>query len=66
MEKYGVQEDDMICGLRNEEHMLMTKVAGYMGLMEKNGAQEHDMRMTEIQLHAVRDKITEHDLKKTR
>lgn len=66
MEKYGVQEDDMISGLRNEEHELMSKMSGYMANMDKTASEESDMQRTQSRLVAIRDRITAHDLKISR
>lgn len=64
MEKYGVQEDHLISGLRDEEHNLMLKVSSYMSSGEKNAAEEREQLQIQTRLQAVRDRITEHDLKK--
>lgn len=65
MEKYGVQDDDMISGLRDEEHQLMVKMAGFMQGIEKTAEELTEERRTETRLHQIRAKITEHDLKKS-
>lgn len=64
MEKYGIQEDDLISALRDEEHQLMIKMAGYMSGMEKTAEEIDDEKRSESRLHQVRARITEHDLKK--
>lgn len=66
MEKYGVQEDDMIAGLRNEEHSLMLEVAQYMNGNEKTADEENRYQQVQNRLSIVRNAITEHDLKKLR
>lgn len=66
MEKYGIQEDDMIIGLRNEEHELMAKMSEHMANMDKTASEEADMRLTQNRLISVRDRITAHDLKISR
>jgi hypothetical protein len=66
MEKYGVQDDDMITGLRNEEHDLMARMAEHMANMDKTASEEADMRQVQSRLTAVRDRITAHDLKISR
>jgi len=66
MEKYGVQEDDLISGLREEEHILMGEMAEYMIGGEKTATEESAFRRHQSRLQNVRDKITEHDLKKFR
>jgi len=64
MDKYAVEDDDLIEGLRNEEHDLMLKVSKYMSLQEKTAQEDSEFRSTQNRLQNVRDKITEHDLKK--
>ena len=64
MEKYGIAEDDMITGLRDEEHNLMLQMGQYMGKMEKSAYERSEMQQIESRLHSIRAKITEHDLKK--
>jgi len=66
MEKYAVQDEDLIEGLRNEEHDLMLKVSKYMNILEKTADEESDFRGSQGRLQRIRDKITEYDLKKTR
>lgn len=67
MEKYAVHDDDLIEGLRNEEHDLMLKVAAHMtNTGEKTASEEHEYQSTQNRLTQVRNKITEHDLKKSR
>lgn len=66
MEKFAVRDDDLIEGLRNEEHELMLKVAGHMIGIEKTAEQERDYQSAQNRLQMIRDKITDHDLKKTR
>lgn len=66
MEKYGVQEDDLISGLRDEEHQLMVEITSYMTGGEKTATEEATFRRRQSRLQIVRDKITEHDLKKFR
>lgn len=65
MEKFGVNDSDLIEGLRNEEHNLMLEVAQYMNVMEKTAEEERSFKRAQARLQQVRDKITEHDLKKT-
>lgn len=64
MEKYAILEEDLISGLRSEEHDLMRKISSYMGMQEKTAQQEADFRSTMSRLQTVRDKITDHDLKR--
>lgn len=64
MEKYAVQDDDLIEGLRNEEHELMLKMSSHMMGGEKTAEQEQDYQKAQNRLQSVRSKITEHDLKK--
>jgi len=64
MEKYGVADDDLISGLRDEEHQLMLKVLHHMHGGEKTASEEDDYRGAESRLQQVRQRITEHDLKK--
>ena len=64
MEKFGVQEDDLISGLRDEEHDLMLIVSKHMSSGEKTAAEERDFQRTQNRLQNVRDKITDHDMKK--
>ena len=64
MEKYGVADEDMITGLRDEEHSLMLRMSQHMLMQEKTAADTNDLHMTESRLQAIRAKITEHDLKK--
>lgn len=64
MEKYGVADDDMIRGLRDEEHNLMLRMSQHMLMQEKNASDTNDLHMTESRLQDIRAKITEHDLKK--
>lgn len=63
MEKYAVQDDDLIEGLRNEEHELMLKMSDHMMGGEKTAEQEQDYQRAHSRLQSVRNKITEHDLK---
>lgn len=63
MEKYGIQDVDLISGLRDEEHRLMLEVSGYMHTGEKTATEEHAFQQAQSRLQAVRAKITEHDLK---
>jgi hypothetical protein len=63
MEKYGVEDNDLVNSLRDEEHQLMVKVAAYMSSPAKTASAEQEYRMIENRLTAVRDKITQIDLK---
>jgi len=64
MDKYAIQDEDLVEGLRNEEHDLMMKVSKYMHLQDKTAQEDTDFRTTQARLLNVRNKITEHDLKK--
>jgi len=64
MEKFGVADDDLISGLRDEEHQLMLNVMDHMNGGEKTAAEESEYKRYESRLQQVRQKITEHDLKK--
>lgn len=66
MDKYSVDDDALISGLRNEEANLMQKMQSYMMIGEKTASEEQDMRTTETRLHAVRAKITQVDLQKNK
>lgn len=65
MEKYAVADDDLIQGLRNEEHTLMLQIMNHMSSPEKTASEERDFQSVQSRLHAVRAKISDHDLKKT-
>lgn len=65
MEKYAVQDDDLIEGLRNEEHELMLKMSQHMS-GHKTAAEEREFYNIQNRLQAVRDKITQHDLFKNK
>lgn len=63
MEKYAVQDEDLIEGLRNEEHQLMLEVSrGMTG--QKTAAEEQQFYALQNRLQAVRDKIAMYDLRK--
>lgn len=64
MDKYAIQDEDLVEGLRNEEHDLMLKVSNYMNILEKTGQEEADFRNAQSRLQRIRDKVTEYDLKK--
>lgn len=64
MEKYAVEDNVLIDGLRDEEHQLMLKVASHMSRGEKNAADESEYNRAEARLQQIRGKITEHDLRK--
>ena len=63
MEKYAVQDIDLLGGLRDEEHNLMLEVSRHMsGYKTAEDNQKFDSLQNRLQ--SVRDKITEMDLKK--
>jgi len=64
MEKYAVQNDDLIQGLRNEEHTLMVQVSQHMSAGHTKTA-EDESRFQQVQnrLQVVRDQITAIDLR---
>lgn len=64
MEKYGALNEDLLDGLRNEEHDLMLKVSRYMSIQEKTAQENSEYNNTQNRLQQIRDKITELDLKK--
>lgn len=64
MEKYSALNEDLIEGLRNEEHALMLQISRYMSLQEKTAQEDDEYRRTQARLQHIRDKITELDLKK--
>jgi septation ring formation regulator EzrA len=64
MDKFGVDESELLSGLRNEESELMTKVAAYMMIHEKTASEATEYSKLENRLQQVRDKITELDTKK--
>lgn len=64
MEKYGIQEDDKILGLRDEEHSLMLAISSYMNGGEKTAEEESRYQQVQNRLTHVRAAITEHDLGK--
>lgn len=66
MEKFGVMEDDLISGLRDEEHNLMLEMMKHMNGMEKTAEDNARQRQVESRLSQVRCKISDHDLKKSR
>lgn len=66
MEKFGVESDDLIGGLRDEEHQLMLEVSRYMQTHEKTAEETREYNRIHSRLQQVRDKITEHDLAKSR
>jgi hypothetical protein len=65
MEKFAVQEDDLLSGLRDEEHNLMLEVSSQMsGYKSADGG--GGFLAAQSRLQAVRDKITELDLAKSK
>lgn len=64
MEKFGIADDDLISGLRDEEHNLMVEVGRHMSIQEKSASENMEYQRLQSRLQQVRDKITEHDLKK--
>ena len=65
MEKYGVQDEDLVAGLRDEEHDLMLVVSGHMSGGEKNASEERNFQQAQSRLQTVRDRITEHEDRKS-
>jgi len=65
MEKVGVAKEDLIQGLRDEEGKLMAKIAAYMSNPMKTAAEDEKYEELQSRLQLVREKITEHDLKKS-
>lgn len=63
MEKYAVQDDDLLSGLRNEEHQLMCEVSSHMSGY-KTAADDARFQQLQNRLQTVRDKITSLDLAK--
>jgi hypothetical protein len=61
MEKYAVEDKDLIDGLRNEEHELMIEVSHYMS-GQKTADDEQRFSRAQTRLQSIRDKITEVDL----
>lgn len=61
MEKYAVDNQDLIDGLRNEEHELMIEVSHYMS-GQKTADDEQRFSRAQTRLQSIRDKITEIDL----
>ena len=64
MEKYGIQEDDRISGLRDEEAQLMSKMGQIQGGRSKLASSEQSQ--IESRLHQVRAAISDHDLNRKR
>lgn len=63
MEKYGVLNNELILGLRNEEAQLMTKAGELATRLVKTASEESELQRLEARLHSVRQKLTELDLK---
>lgn len=61
MEKYAVDNQDLIDGLRNEEHELMIEISHYMS-GQKTADDEQRFSRAQTRLQSIRDKITEIDL----
>jgi hypothetical protein len=61
MEKFGVDDRDLLDGLRDEEHQLMIQIMETSSPMEKVSYEK--MRALEKRLAHVRAKITSIDLK---
>ena len=61
MEKYAVEDKDLIDGLRNEEHDLMIEISHYMS-GQKTAESEQRFSNTQSRLQSIRDKITNIDL----
>ena len=66
MEKFGVAQNDLIDGLRMEEHELMMEINKFMCSGEKSSSEYRELSQLEGRLNNVRNKITETDLKKPR
>jgi hypothetical protein len=64
MEKYGIEQDELTLALRNEEAELMGKMASLMSRHQKTAAEESEAQRVQSRLLDVRQKLTEHDLKK--
>jgi hypothetical protein len=62
MDKYGIQNEDLVKGLRDEEASLMREVAHHMSVGQKTAAQEREFSTIQNRLTSVRDKISEFDL----
>jgi len=65
MEKYGVENDALVDGLRNEEHLLMREISQYMS-GRKTAGEENNFLHAQNRLQAIRDKIMDLDMKKGR
>lgn len=61
MEKYAVEDKDLIDGLRNEEHDLMIEISHYMS-GQKTAESEQRFSSAQSRLQSIRDKITNIDL----
>lgn len=61
MEKYAVEDKDLIDGLRNEEHDLMIEISHYMS-GQKTAESEQRFSSAQNRLQSIRDKITNIDL----
>jgi len=61
MEKYAVEDKDLIDGLRNEEHDLMIEISHYMS-GQKTAESEQRFSNAQSRLQSIRDKITNIDL----
>lgn len=62
MEKYAVQDEDLLNGLRNEEHQLMLQISHLMS-GQKTAAEDSHFQQIQNRLQILRDKITSLDLK---
>lgn len=62
MEKYAVEDDALLSGLRNEEHTLMVEISRHMS-GRKTAAEQGQFDVIQHRLNAIRDKITSIDLK---
>ena len=65
MEKYGVENDDLLSDLRDEEHQLMADISHYMS-GHKTADSEQRFHRAQGRLQSIRDKITAIDLGKKR